>query len=241
MGEDDNPDEKRFRPLEGEEIKQYDAAAKDASDALTELTARTLLHTGLQSGEYSHLRRDWLEDSQENKEEDEETGNYGFLSVPASEECTGGAGAIGQSTRQAEEPHDRSAACYKCRTTRGGHWAPKSSIAVRKIPMMEKEVYELLEDWFRLHEQIPLLHGAVGTHVQKVAERAELSREVKPHDLRLTYGTILARSGMSVRTIAAVMGYNPSYLAANRHLFGDGTQGFERSQDDETDPDSGTD
>lgn len=202
MGKSHNPHGKRFRPLNKSEIEEYDKAARDSSDPLTELAARTPLYTGLRNGELSHIRGNWLTSADE--------GNYGVLRVPAEEECIGGAGTVGRSSSVDVNSGERGAACYTCRNTRGGHWEPRTKAAIRNIPIVEEGVYELLEDWFKIHEQIPLLHDAVGTRVQHVADRADLSRQVKPHDLRHTYGTILVRREVGWRTIATLMGHNPS-------------------------------
>jgi len=229
MGKQNNPHGKRFRPLREEEIEQYDKAARDSGDTLTELTTRALLYTGLRNGEFSHLRESWLASVQGE--------DYGILHVPGEEECIGGAGAVGRSSSGNTNPHERGAACYTCRNTRDGQWAPATRTAIREIPIVKEDVYELLEDWFETHEQIPLLHNAVGTRVQHVAERAGLSRQVKPHDLRHTYGTMLARRGFDLHTIADVLGHRLTNTPTSR-LYREARREFEKTWEDSESDDS---
>jgi site-specific recombinase XerD len=100
---------------------------------------------------------------------------------------------------------------------------------------MEQGVDELLADWFETNEQIPLLHGAVATRVQHVAERAGLSREVQPRHLRHTYGTILARMGIEPHTFSAVMGFpSPETRLGRRYRE---TRDFEKMWEDGEDSD----
>jgi integrase len=225
MGKRHNPRGKRFRPLEKEEIEQYEKAARDCNDTLTELTALTPLHTGLRAGEFSHLRESWLASAFEE--------DHGILRVPGEEECIGGASAVGRSRLETEKSYERSAACYTCRNTRDSQWKPKAQIAIREIPIINKSVYKLLVDWFETHKQIPLLHSAVDTRVQHVAELAELSRQVKPCDLRHTYEAMLAYMGMDEKTIAAVMGYSSPHMVRNTDRFSDLGCEFNRKWADE--------
>lgn len=196
---------KRFRPLKKGQIGAFEQAAQNASNNLTELAARTLLHTGLRNGEFAHMRSSWLAD--------ERMEGRPVLRVPAEERCIGGAGATGRGNPNGKNLHERGEPCYKCREGRDGSWEPKTRNSMRTLPIMEEEIYDSIERWFTNNEQIPLLHSAVANRVQQVAEAAGLSREVKPHDLRHTYGTMLARMGMSAHVITAVMGHGTLDMA----------------------------
>ena len=190
---------KRFKPLKKDQIGKYDKAAQDANNELTRLTVRTLLHTGLRNGTLCHLQPGWIEN--------ERILGKPMIRVPPRERCLSGAGATGVGNEEGANLHDRGEPCYNCRIEYGGHWEPKTRNAPRPLPVMEEEIHSSLKRWLESHEQIPLLHHAVATRVQRVAEQAGLDREVKPHDLRHTYGTMLARMGLKLPVIAAVMGH----------------------------------
>lgn len=220
MGKQLSPHGNRFRPLSRSEFKQYDEPARDSSDGLTELAARTLLHTGLRTDEFSQLRGNWLASIA--------GGDYGVLRVHAKEECLGSAGAVGRSTSVDANSQERNAACYTCRNARDGYWESEPQDAVREIPITKKGVCELLADWFETHEQIPLLHGAVATRVKHVGEWAGFSRQVQQDVLLQTHVTMLTRKGVEPHTIAAVLGLRLSDTQLVC-LFREATREFEKT------------
>jgi len=205
MGNQTKPKGKRFEPLKKDQIRKFDEASQVATNTLTELTGRTLLHTGLRNGAFCHLRPWWLAD-------DRMMGKV-MLRVPDEEECIGGVGAVGKGNPNGVNLSDRGQPCHKCRNKRQGQWGPKTSNSPRPLPIMEEVVYESLKDWFSHHTQIPLLHAAVAGRVEQVANEAGLEREVLPHDLRHTYGTMLARMGVDAPVIATVMGHGSLNMA----------------------------
>lgn len=199
MGEQNSSQSQRFKPLERGQIGPFDRAAQEIGNNLTELTARGLLHTGIRNGAFCHSRPSFLTD-------DRIMGKP-VVRIPYRQDCIGGVGSVGKGNPDGENLHDRGEPCFKCRKNRDGHWEPKTDNSPRPVPVMEEEVYELFEHWFANHEQIPMLHGAVATRVEQVGEEAGIDRDVKPHDLRHTYGTMLARMGFGAHAIAEAMGH----------------------------------
>lgn len=190
----------RFEPLEKEQIRAFDRAARQIGEKDVEMTARTLLHSGMRNAGYHHMVDKYLID--------ETINGKPAIRVPDYVICTGGKGeAIGQGNPNGEDLHTRGQPCYYCRTERDGYWEPKTSNGARTIPIMEEEVHELLCWWFERNDQIPFQHSGVNSRLQKVAEAAGLDREVLAHDLRHTYGTMLARMGMKPYEIMIVMGH----------------------------------
>lgn len=189
----------RFKPLPKAMIGPFDAAAQNMDNQLTRLTARVILHTGMRNTTYHHSRGRWATDQRiEGKP---------VIRVPLTEKCIGGAGKTGEGNSSGENLHHRGSPCYACRSQRDGNWTPKTKNSVRPIPVMEEEVFHLFQRWFDYHDQIPLLHSAVNDRLQSVADAAGLNRRVVAHDLRHTYGTMLARMGFNPPSIAAVMGH----------------------------------
>lgn len=197
----------RFKPLERDQIRPFDRAAQEMGNNLTELTARVLLHTGFRNGEFCHSRSSFLSK--------ERIMGKPVVRIPHRQDCIGGVGSVGKGNSDGESLHDRGQPCYKCRANRDGYWEPKTKNSPRTVPVMEEEVYELLVDWFANHEQIPMLHGAVATRVKRVGKEADIDREVKPHDLRHTYGTMLARMGFDAHSIAEAMGHGSINMPKN--------------------------
>lgn len=185
-------------PLKQHEIRSFDEAAQEA-DLLTELTGRTLLHSGLRTDTYTHQRERWLTK--------EHSGGHAVIRVPDEEECIGGVRPVEQATLEGTNMYDHGVPCSKCRVKGECYWTPKTDSLVRLAPILEEAVYDLLEEWFRDHEQIPLSLELASKQVERVGDMAGLDRTVKPRDLRHTYGTRLVRMGFDVHAIAALMGH----------------------------------
>jgi integrase len=220
---------RKVRPLNRDQIEAFDAAAQASSDTLTKLTARTLLYTGLRSGEFCHLRRGWLKllPSVEVK----------LVQVPDEEECIGGVPNETEEDSNGDGQQRRGVPCYGCKTHREGQWNAKSSHSVRAIPLPHDSVWDSLMEWFYTHEQIPLLPNAARERIQRVATEAGLDRDVTPRDLRHTYGTLLASSDLNRPEVEHIMGYRTSDPILNFHEFANEEMGefFEELCGSETD------
>jgi len=189
--------ERRFNPLGEDEARRFDDAAQDSEKPLKELAARGILHTGLRNGTFCHTAPSWLEVIEDRC----------VIKVPWEEECTSGSGAYGEGNEQGGNLHERGVPCANCRDNENGRWLPKTENTPRTIPVMETEIYDLFEWWFRNNDQIPILHNAVNSRLREVADEAGLRRDVTAHDLRHTYGTMLARMDFTAPQIRDVMGH----------------------------------
>lgn len=176
----------RFGPLNREQIEAFDAAAREIEDDLTKLSARTLLYTGLRIGEFCHLRRGWIENNPSTE--------VPQVHIPSEERCIGGS--------------NENASCNHRQNSPNGWWATKSDSSVRTSPILRESVAELMIDWFYHHRQVPNLHGQVTRYVKRVANEAELEREILPQNLRHTYGAMLASKGLGPHLIKSAMGFD---------------------------------
>lgn len=229
MGRKDNVHGTTLDPLTADQITRFIAAARQTGDDLTTTIALTLPNTGLRNTELCHMRRDWLQGESAN--------DVLTLEVPPEAECIGGIGTSGPSDEQKADKSSPGEPCHKCRDRRDGIWKPKSDAAQRQIPITS-EIYQLLEDWFDDHEQIPLLHSAVSSRVRDVAEEAGIERDVTPHNLRDTYGMLLAREEFNLQTICRIMGHTrTSIIPARPHSEMDSTVDWDEEDDCTSDED----
>lgn len=178
---------RNVRPLNREQIEAFNTAAREIEDDLTVLSAQTLLYIGLRVGELCHLRRAWIEKNPST--------NIPLVHVPSRERCIAG-----------QNKNDSS--CDHGQNSSDELWAPKSGASMRNSPILRESAADLIIDWFYNHRQVPLHHGQVTSHVKRVANEAELEREISPQNLRHTYGAILASKGMNQHVIASAMGIN---------------------------------
>lgn len=212
----------RFNPLTVEQIDAFHEAALETSDPKEELVGLTLLYTGLRNSAFHHMRADWLERS-----EDDEL----HIVVPDTEICTGGAGKTGKDNEDGANLHDRGSPCSRCRNStpkwvksaKGDDeyhddlWHPKSKAGARRsIPVHEENAAEIIEWWFDANEEVPMLHNAVNRRIDNIRERAGIERSIPPdqkyqitaHDLRNTYGTMLARKDFEDWYIKQILGHS---------------------------------
>lgn len=209
-----NPPGRGFRPLNREQFEAFDSAAQATKNPITKLTTRTILYTGLRNGEFCHLRASWLEEKPE----------WGMtvLSVPEEEECTGGDGTSDGENDQSTDERP----CYECRNNRPGRWVPRSEYSVRRIPIVEESVCELLKAWFSLSDEIPILHDSATRRVKSVADEAGIDRKVTPRNLRRTYGVILASKGLPPRAIREVMGLHRWSRISSKDIYEEYSMNF---------------
>lgn len=204
-----------FWPLNVEQRTDFHEAALNANAPLEKLTGVVLLHTGIRNAEFHHMRPNWLEF--------DEDGELRIV-IPATEDCIGGAGKTGKNNKTGANLHKRGHSCHKCRTNTPGwvkkakrkknfhdeKWHPKTKAAAnRPIPVeeMSEETASILESWFDLNNDIPILHKSVNARVERIKNRADIDREVTAHDLRTTFATHLARHSVDRAYTAELMGH----------------------------------
>lgn len=189
-------EEGKFVTDSSSEYQRFREAAKDG-DVLDELIGLTLTSTGLRAGAMSHMRESWLE-----------LEGRAQILVPYGESCEMGSGAgRGGDTSKTGEP------CKQCRNRVNKNWAPdhadwtpKSENGVRPIPVRDDDTIQILESYFNLHEDVVGIQ-TVTTRVKKISDRAGIDRKVTAHDLRDTYGTLLAKKNFSPYKIRDLMGH----------------------------------
>jgi len=97
--------------------------------------------------------------------------------------------------------------CRACANRGENCWLPKTESAIRRVWVHEEDTQNAIEDWFTLNDIVSSpqkINRAVGL----IAERAEFSRHVTPHNLRQTYGSHLAEIGHNAYEIRDLMGHS---------------------------------
>jgi integrase/recombinase XerD len=215
-----------YQPLEikssgGEktELERFREAAKTGTPR-EELIGLTGVDTGLRRTSIAHMNKSWLDD----------TGDQLTIDVPRKQRCELGTGSEGRGgdTTAAGKP------CYHCKHRNvnkdwlpaahklpdgGDCWRPKSKAGYkgREIPIKNEDTEQILRSYFALNETICGKSG-VQNAVIRIAERADLlevwtdesgdkHRWPTTHNLRHTFGTMLAIKGFSGRQIQAAMGH----------------------------------
>jgi len=191
---------RKVRPLNREQIEAFNTAAREIEDDLAALSAQTLLYTGLRVGEFCHLRRAWIEKNPPTK--------IPLVHIPSKDRCLA-------------EQNKNDSSCDHGQNSSDELWAPKSGASIRSSPILRESAADLILDWFYNHRQVPLHHGQVKGHVKRVANEAEIEREILPLDLRNTYGAILASKGMNQHVIGSAMGLNQRQSAVHLIKFAD--------------------
>ncbi|MDR5673112.1 tyrosine-type recombinase/integrase [Halalkaliarchaeum sp. AArc-GB] len=104
-----------------------------------------------------------------------------------------------------------------------GDWTPKTSHAVRTIPLKDVDTLRLLRQYFKRNDEIGVTRQTIRNRVCTVAKDADLDKKVTPHILRHTYGTTIAHRGASPQYIRQTMGH-ADLSSANDYLQYAGTQ-----------------
>ena len=191
-----------FKPLNLDEIKSFEKAAKEASNPIRTLTGRLLLHTGMRNGEFNHMRPWWLL---------EKNGKY-RIDIPRREECVGGVGPAGFGNENSFNMNDRGKPCSKCRNKahrEDNRWTCKTRTSDRTIPINSKQedLVDLLKWWKDGYDYLPLSHRSVNYQLEQLTKSAGLDRRVTAHDLRHTHGTMLARMDWTAVQIMDRLGH----------------------------------
>lgn len=192
-------DSGNFQPGPESQYMRFREAAKDG-DVLDELLGLTLSSSGLREAPMAHMRPSWWYNGPDQRPE---------IKVPYGETCTVGSGKGGKGG----DTTSTGATCYRCLNRADKDFAPdsadftpKSEAGVRPIPIRDEDTVAILDSYFQLHDSV-CSQGTVLTRVKKIAERADLDRRVVAHDLRDTYGTLLAKKGFGPHKIKRLMGH----------------------------------
>jgi hypothetical protein len=187
-----------FSTAPDSQYQVFRAAAVDG-DVLDELIGLVLTSTGIRNAAMAHMKGHWWKN---------EPNQRAQIVVPPGETCEMGSGSgSGGDTSREGRP------CYHCRNRPEKEWAPewadftpKSEAAPRPIPVRDEDTIQILDSYFDLYDNVAS-QGTVTNRVKGIAERADIAREVTPHDLRDTYGTLLAKKGFGPHKIKKLMGH----------------------------------
>lgn len=192
----------KFTPLPPRHVQAFERAIEQSDVPIRALTGQSLLHTGMQNGEYNHMRPSWLS---------KDDGDL-LINIPEKEECVKGAGPTGTGNQKQRNLNDRGEPCTKCRNKshrENDQWIAETSAAVRTIQVTSSQtLIELLDWWERGFDFIPLSHRGVNYHLNRLADEAGLDRRVTAHDLRFTHGVMLTRDDWTVSQIMERLGYS---------------------------------
>lgn len=202
------------------ELDRFVQAAKQGSP-FEEVCALGLPYTGLRCSAFAHMDESWL--TVENGEL--------RIDVPYFQECTLGSTDDGEG--KGGDTTETGVPCGKCKDRvigerekwlpealpdGGDCWLPKSEAGTkgRIIPVADENAARATRNWFNTHDKIGTA-GSVRNAVKRVAKRAGIFIEGEeknendwpcPHDLRDTYGHLLARKGFDRFEIKAAMGHS---------------------------------
>jgi len=109
-------------------------------------------------------------------------------------------------------------------------WTPKTSHAVRTIPIREPSALRVMREFFKRNEAVDISRQAVTKRVKTVAAQTDLRKKVTPHVLRHTYGTLIAARGATPQYIRQTMGH-ADLSSANPYLRYSGAQLGEEADD----------
>lgn len=181
-----------FHISDDSQYMRFRRAAK-AGDLLDELIGLTTSSTGLRTAAMAHMRDTWWINGKNQKP---------HIEVPYAEECVVGRPNGNQAT-----------VCYRCRTRAtknfapdDADWTPKSEAGARPIPIRDQDTISILDSYFKVYDSVAS-QNTVLTRVKKIGDRADIGREVVVHDLRDTYGTLLAKKGFGPHKIKYLMGH----------------------------------
>lgn len=86
-------------------------------------------------------------------------------------------------------------------------WTPKSDAGHRVIPLRDPDVKRLLNQQFSEQPNLGLSRTTIWRRVTDVAEETTIAKQISPHVLRHTYGTMIASEGASAQFIKQTMGH----------------------------------
>ncbi|CAI50037.1 integrase family protein [Natronomonas pharaonis DSM 2160] len=186
-------------PLTREQTAAFRQAA-DQGDFVDRLLM-VLLHTGLTATEFTHMHDNWLEPLPESVEAYQ--GDTPIIRIPTEADCRG----IKLGTNL--EIHQRTGRCGYCNDLGYEVWhpgQPDSDCRVRSIPIPDETTARTLYWWFARYDSTPISVNSLERRLSKLADRADIGRDVTSRDVRATYGTNLVRMGFSSEEIAKLMG-----------------------------------
>lgn len=206
---------KTYHPLEtggdDNEYSRFREAAK-SGDVKDEVIGLTLIDTGIRRQAMAHLRGDHVKLHSQNPQ----------ITIPQSAPCTLGIGPTGSGGDTSAK--NRNQPCSDCVSRPVKDWAPvpdgvtgtdaeehnfftpKTQNAHRPVPIKNDDTLTALDNYFRIYDKM-VTANTISRRVKQIGERADIDREVSPHDLRDTFGTKIASDGFKPHEIKDAMGH----------------------------------
>ena len=88
---------------------------------------------------------------------------------------------------------------------KGGPFGKRSK--VRVVPLSDR-LRALFEPYFALHDKFPYAKRTIQRVVQRVANRAGISKKITPHVLRHTFSILWLHKGGSTRALQLILGHD---------------------------------
>ena len=186
-------------PLTKEETAAVQETAKNG-DFLDRLLL-VLLHTGLTATEFTHMHDNWLDPLPESIEAYEDT--VPIIRIPSKAACR----KLKLGTHL--EILQRTGRCGYCKDIGYEKWfpgQPDSDCRVRNVPVPDEDTARTLYWWFSRYSSTPISVNSLKNRLSRLADKANLERNITPRDIRATYGTNLVRMGFSSKEVAELMG-----------------------------------
>lgn len=170
---------------------ERDELLEQASDMSLEhdFTVRVLVYTGMRVAELAHMQDDWVLWQDER------------LRIPRHEPCE-----CSDCRSKAEGSDSRSLEEY---------WRPKTDFGARTIPVKDPATWRVMREFFKRNGEYGVTRQTAGDRVKRVAEETSIKKNVSPHVLRHTYGTMIAARGATSQYIRQTMGHEKLDAAAD--------------------------
>jgi len=201
---------------EDSEFARFRKAAIEG-DPIEELIGLTMTSTGLRAAEMAHMRWErWLKG--------EINQGRPNIKVPYADICLVGGGEATKGSEGGNTIDIEPGVCYDCNNRGHGDWVPSwaefspktENSAGRTIPVRDGETIKILKSYFEVFEKV-CSPNHVTRLVKKIADRAGILKETPyseyrshwptAHNLRETYGTILAKRDAGAHRIQVLMGH----------------------------------
>lgn len=88
---------------------------------------------------------------------------------------------------------------------KGGPYGKKSK---KRVVPISKRVRALLEPYFALNDSWFIGERQVQKLVKKIANRAQISKNITPHVLRHTFATLALQKGISIAAVQKMLGHD---------------------------------
>lgn len=113
-------------------------------------------------------------------------------------------------------PARKECSCYECMKNKSGYWTPKTKMGARKMPI-RKPALEIFRKYFTTYRRVNKTRQTIYKHIKDIAKRTTITKEIYPHSLRATAGTLWANMGVPANILKQLMGWE-NIETANKYL-----------------------